>query len=430
MPITFATGVPGVKVAGVEDAEPRAGRPLRTIRGVRDLAGETRAALAALLPPRDPDARVGVLGAGSDDVDSSRRYLASLADGGWAVPAWPRELGGRGVTAEEATVIAGVLREFAAPDLYPVLVGLLLVGPTLLEHGTTEQQRRFLPRIASGEEIWCQLFSEPEAGSDLANAATRATRDGDEWVLDGQKVWTSRGHYAEWGILLARTDPEAPKHAGLTMFAVRMAAPGLDVRPLVQMNGDRHFDEVFLTGVRVPDGDRIGEVGGGWRVAVTVLAHERAAARPGTAVGSEGAGAEVPRWLTDLAAAGRLDDPHLRQRAMRVLALEQVTRLAAERAAASARAGSGPGPIGSTRKLAGAALFKLRAELGKDACGASGMLADSPNHVEFLTAPSMSIRGGTDEIQRNIVGERVLGLPPEPRVDKDIPWSRSRRGFG
>ncbi len=386
---------------------------------------EIRATIAAILPPRDRDTVRTVLGAGSDDVETSRSYLRRAAGGGWVVPTWPRAHGGRGAGRAEAALVARVLREFAVPDLYPVLVGLHLVGPTLRTEATAAQQDRWLRRIADGSDVWCQLFSEPEAGSDLANAATRAERDGDGWVLTGQKVWTSRGSYADWGICLARTNPDLSKHKGLTMFAVRMSAPGVEVRPLVQMNGDRHFSEVFLTAVPVGDSDRIGAVGQGWRVARTVLAHERTAGQR-SAAGRPADRDWLPAWLAQLRRDGRLGEPALRDRAVRLYAEEQVNRWTAARAAAAARSGT-PGPEGSGRKLMGSRIYQLRADLLIDAHGAAAMLSDGPHQVEFLTAPSMSIRGGTDEIQRNIIAERVLGLPPEPRVDTDIPWSVSRK---
>ncbi|MGE0796435.1 MAG: acyl-CoA dehydrogenase family protein, partial [Acidimicrobiia bacterium] len=236
-----------------------------------------------------------------------------------------------------------------------------------------------------------------------------------------QKVWTSRGAYADRGICLARHDAEVPKHAGLTMFAVRMDAPGVEVRPLRQMNGDTHFSEVFLAGAEVDDADRIGEVGGGWKVTTTLLAHERAAADRSAprAVGDSA----LPVWLAGLGATERWRaDAVLRDRAMALFAYEESIRFTQLRAAASGAGGSG-------LKLHGAASFKRRAELVLDALGPHGMLADVDAAVDFLTAPSMSIRGGTDEIQRNVVGERVLGLPTEPRIDRDVPWSRSRRGL-
>jgi alkylation response protein AidB-like acyl-CoA dehydrogenase len=271
------------------------------------------------------------------------------------------------------------------------------------------------------------MFSEPEAGSDLANVAMRAERDGDEWCLDGQKVWTSRGMWARWALVLARTDPEVPKHAGLTMFALRMDDPAVEVRPLVQMNGDKHFSEVFVNSARIPDDWRIGELGSGWNVAVTVLAHERASVGGGGGGGDgqkKSARPAVPSWLSRVASTGRLHDAAWRERAMKLHSAD----LAASWTNARAAAAQTPGPAGSGAKLRASQSYQGRAYLITDAHGAAGMLDDHEGQIEFLTAPSMSIRGGTDEIQRNILGERVLSLPAEPRVDRDVPWSKARRG--
>ena len=388
-----------------------------------------RAALGAVLERRTADTRVGSMGAGNDDLQAGIAYLGGTAADGLAVPSWPEHLGGRGADRTEASLIGRVAREFVVPDLYPFGVGIGLVGPTLLDHGTDEQQRRWMPKIASGEEIWCQMFSEPDAGSDLANVGTRAERDGDEWVLSGQKVWTSRGPYAHWAICLARTDPDVPKHQGLTMFALETSSPGIEIRPLVQMNGDSHFSEIFATDVRVPDNQRIGDVGAGWKVAVTVLGYERGAAGGGGGGGGGPAdkksGPRVPTWLRDLGA--RLDGSVRRDQAMRIHAHDMTSKWTRDRARAEARAGN-PGPAGSGAKVRGVVSYKGRSYFTTDCQGAAAMLSDADGHVETLTAPSMSIRGGTDEIQRNILGERVLGLPGEPRLDRDVPWNESRKG--
>jgi alkylation response protein AidB-like acyl-CoA dehydrogenase len=385
-----------------------------------------RAALAQVLRPRAADDAVTILGAGSDDLEVGRAYLTALADGGWMVPTWPAEFGGRGMTPADAGVVSRALAGFEAPDLYPYLVGLHVVAPTLLAIASEEQKHRWLRPIASGTEIWCQLFSEPGAGSDLANVGTRAERDGDVWRVTGQKVWTSRGHYARWGFLVARSDPNVAKHAGITTFAVDMGAPGVEVRPLRQMNGDAHFSEVFLDGVEVPDTDRIGAAGAGWNVTRTALANERGA------LGVSGAGTGVPldRLLTHVrerTAAGSggatSADAMLRDRAIREYVAVETARLTTRRARDAARTGRTPGPEGSGSKLRGSATMKSAAGAALAALGADALLAGGEWQTLFLTAPSMSIRGGTDEIQRNIVGERVLGLAPEPRVDVDRPWS-------
>jgi alkylation response protein AidB-like acyl-CoA dehydrogenase len=382
------------------------------------LRDDVRAALAARLQPRHAGEKFSFLGAGTDDLAAGRAFLAALADGGWSVPTWPAEHGGRGLTGEQAMVVTEELARFDVPDLYPFLVGLSLVGPVLIEHGSPEQQARWLPGIRSGDEIWCQLFSEPDAGSDLANLATRAERDGDVWRVTGQKVWSSRAHYARRGLLLARTDPSIPKHAGITAFGIDMAAAGVEVRPLRQMNGDRHFNEVFLTDAPVSDDDRIGDVGDGWRVAIATLMHERGAM-------GMGAGGPGRRELLSLARASDLDAVG-RDRVAAVYTRLELGRLTQQRARHAMQGGRRPGPEGSGAKIRGAGTIKALADLALDLQGMAG-LAGAVGEDEwltlFLTAPSISIRGGTDEIQRNIVGERVLGLPPEPRVDKDVPFS-------
>ena len=408
--------------------------------GERAFRADVRAALSARLRPKKADSGFSFLGAGQDDVDAGRTLLATLAGGGWGVPTWPAAWGGRDASAEQAAIIAQELSRFEVPDLYPFMVGLALVGPTILAHGSPEQQARWLPAIASGEEIWCQLFSEPDAGSDLAALAARAVRDGDTWRVTGQKVWSSRAHYSRWGLLLARTDPSVPKHAGITAFALDMEVPGVEVRPLRQMNGDVHFNEVFMDDVPVADADRIGDVGDGWRVAITTLMHERGALGPGTGPGR--------RELIELMrSTGSATDPLVRQRGAAVVAQLEVGRLTNLRARAAMQAGRQPGPEGSGAKLRGASAIKEMADLAVDVQGLAGLLHHpsgvtdaAPGRDErhqnrtegpatedewltlFLTAPSISIRGGTDEIQRNILGERVLGLPPEPRPDKGVPF--------
>jgi alkylation response protein AidB-like acyl-CoA dehydrogenase len=378
------------------------------------------AALGGLLPVRDPEAPVTVLGAGQDDLGPGRRYLGALASGGWAVPTWPPTLGGRGLAPSAVGPIARALARYEQPDLYPFLVGLHVVGPTLIELATPEQQERWLPPIRAGEEIWCQLFSEPGAGSDLANVSTRATCDGDEWRVSGQKVWSSRAHYAHRGFLLARTDVDVAKHRGITAFAVDMRASGVDVRPLRQMNGDAHFSEVFLDDVVVSDTDRIGAPGEGWVVARAALANERGA----IAATNTGMGTPIGRLL-ELAHA-RHGDSVRRDAIVAAYVDAEAARLTVGRARAAAEAGRPAGPEGSGTKLRGSVAFKTTADLALALLGPGAVAGDDPVADEwrtlFLTAPSISIRGGTDEIQRNIVGERILGLPAEPRVDVDRPF--------
>jgi len=384
-----------------------------------DFAAWVRAELSDRLAPRRADRAVSVLGAGNDDLDAGRGYLGALAGSGLAVPSWPKEYGGLGATPAEVAIVRRELGEFDVPDLYPYLVGLELIGPTLVAHGTPEQCARWLPPIATGEEIWCQLFSEPGAGSDLAGLSTRAHAEGDDWRVHGQKVWTSRGAYSQWGLLLARHDSGVPKHQGITAFGIPMDGEGVDVRPLRQMNGDAHFTEVFLDDARVHDRDRIGAIGEGWRVALTCLSFERGAAT----TGSSGGLLDVERLIELARARGLLSDRVLRDALARLVIDLRVMSLTIRRARDTARSGQ-PGPAGSGLKLRGSKTFRDYTNLAERILGADALTAAEPWHTLFLTAPSLSIRGGTDEIQRNIVGERVLGLPEEPRLDRTLPFDR------
>lgn len=372
--------------------------------------------------PRPVRDQLLVMGAGSDDIETGRAFLATLAEAGLAAPSWPRALGGIDATPEQLSIIAQELAQFESPDLYPFMVGIGLVGPTLMTHGTPEQLDRWLPGIRTGAEIWCQLFSEPDAGSDLASLATRAQLEGEAWSVTGAKVWSSRAHYSKWGLLLARTDPNVPKHAGITAFALDMDAPGVEVRPLRQMNGDVHFNEVFIDAASIPDSDRIGQPGDGWRIAITTLTHER------NSIG-QGWGAVTRRQLVDLARSYAKDrDPVYRQRVAQLIIELEVNRYTTLRARAASKAGRAPGPEGSGAKVRNSELLRDIGRFAIDAMGLSGVTRDGDWQTLFLTGPSFAIRGGTDEIQRNILGERVLGLPPEPRSDKDIPFSDRLRG--
>jgi alkylation response protein AidB-like acyl-CoA dehydrogenase len=385
----------------------------------QDFREWVRSELSARLAPRPVDRPVSVLGAGNDDLEAGRRYLAALAGSGLAVPSWPREYGGLGATPADVAVVRRELADFDVPDLYPYLVGLELIGPTLLAHGSPEQCARWLPAISTGEEIWCQLFSEPGAGSDLAGLSTRAHAEGDEWRMHGQKVWTSRGAYSRWGLLLARSDPTVPKHQGITAFGLELQTPGVDVRPLRQMNGDAHFTEVFLDDALVPVANRIGADGEGWRVALTCLSFERGAAT----AGSSGGLLDVDRLIALAQERGIATDPVVRDQLARLVIDLRVMSLTIRRARDTARTGQ-PGPAGSGLKLRGSRTFRDYTNLAQRLLGADALTATEPWHTLFLTAPSLSIRGGTDEIQRNIVGERVLGLPEEPRLDRTLPFDQ------
>jgi alkylation response protein AidB-like acyl-CoA dehydrogenase len=384
------------------------------------LRRRTMKRLRPLLKERDASTRVGVLGAGSDDLETGRSYLACLADGGFAVPTWPTAHGGMGLSQTKADTVRSVLREFEAPDMYPFLVGLDLIGPTILVYGDDEQQARWLPRIRSGDDIWCQMFSEPDAGSDLAGLKARAVRDGDGWRVSGSKVWTSRAHYSQWGLLLARHDSGVAKHKGITAFGLDMSTGGVTVKPLLQMNRDAHFNEVFLDDVWIPDADRLGAVGDGWRVGLTCLSFERGAL--GGSLGVKVEQLERLRKLIPDDDAVELDRWSARMIDYRIIEINDM------RAQAARKSGRPPGPEDSGSKLRGTAMIKKLANLAMDVEGPAATVgADDPDEWKnlFLVSPSLSIRGGTDEIQRNILAERVLGLPAEPRVDKDKPFSET-----
>jgi alkylation response protein AidB-like acyl-CoA dehydrogenase len=315
--------------------------------------------------------------------------------------------------------------------------GVSLAGPTMAVHGSSELCARLLRRAFTGQDSWCQLFSEPGAGSDMAGLGCRAERDGDEWVVNGQKVWTTNAHLCNRAMLIARDDPDQPKHRGITYFALDLTSPGVDVRPLRQMTGQAEFSEVYLTDVRVPDADRIGDVGDGWRVAMTTLSNERTSIGGGGRAPVRGSGAVAEALRIWEAAAVDVRTPARRDRLLRLWADAEVLRLSNLRAAASRRNGT-PGPEGSTAKLAFALVNQRTYELCVDLLGADGLVGydyrfareDHLGYVGppgtarqwFLRTRANTIEGGTTEIQRNIVGERVLGLPAEPRTDKDVAW--------
>ncbi|MEO1063241.1 MAG: acyl-CoA dehydrogenase family protein [Actinomycetota bacterium] len=351
----------------------------------------------------------------------------------------PEGRGGLGLSPSVGRAVDARVREAGARPAAPGLaMGVVLAGPTLAMHADEPLRRRLQRRAFTGEDLWCQLFSEPGSGSDMAGLAARAERDGDEWVISGQKVWNTNAHLADRGMLIARTDPSLPKHRGITYFALDMRAPGVEVRPLRQITGRAEFSEVYLTEVRVPDADRVGDVGEGWRVAMTTLANER------TSIGGGGGGrkgpgsgaiAEAVRLLREEAVeVGAVE----RDRVMRHWAGSETLRLTNARAGANRRAGT-PGPEGSIAKLAFGTQNQDVYELCVDLLGAAATVeADyeyrREDHVGYVGPPGSaremflrsranSIEGGTTEIQRNIVGERVLGLPGEPRLDRDVPWS-------
>jgi len=360
-------------------------------------------------------------------------FCARLGEAGWATPTWPRECGFLGLSGAQTRIVNDELNRYRAYRSFNI-IGIGMAGPTIIQWGSEEQKHRYLMPMASHTEIWCQLFSEPGAGSDVAGLATRAVRDGDEWIVNGQKVWTTLAHIARWGMLVARTDPDQPKHKGLTYFVVDMHAPGVDVRPLKQMTGDAEFNEVFFSDVRVPDDQRLGPEGEGWAVATTTLMNERAAlSGAGSTGGANVGGGPVDDLVLEAKRSGAWADPVLRDRLVRAVIEGRIIKMTNLRAAAARRVGQQPGPEGSVTKLFQAEYNRRLQELAVDLRGGRAMAWPAGDQAAqatvrgFLRSRANTIEGGTSEIMRNILGERVLGLPKEPQVDRDIPWKDVRR---
>lgn len=369
-------------------------------------------------------------------LDEARRAQRKLAEDGWAAPVWPPAFGGRGCSLAELMIWAEEKSRYRLP-VGVFEIGLAMCGPTLMAHGTDAQRDRYLAPLLRGEEIWCQLWSEPGAGSDLAALSSRAERTDDgDWLLNGQKVWTSGAHYAQFGLGVFRTDPDAPKHHGITCLIVDMSAPGVEVRPLRQMTGDAHFNEVFFTDARVPAGNVVGEVNGGWAVARTLMMFERAA------VGGMTSPSRAVQPLLRLArrvprgAGVAADDAVVRQRLAELYTLGRLFDLTTARVRTALSKGGMPGTESSILKLAAAQLGTRAAESGLEVLGAAGVLtgadgAEGGRWVEaLLGAPALHIGGGTDAIQRNIIGEQVLGLPREPTVDRDVAFRDLGKAMG
>jgi alkylation response protein AidB-like acyl-CoA dehydrogenase len=374
-----------------------------------------------------------------------------LAHAGWAAPSWPVEWQGGGLPAWADDLARNELLAAGAVST-PIGVGMSLAAPTILAHGPDAVRELTLLPTLTGKRTWCQLFSEPGAGSDLAGLTTTAERDGDEWVVSGQKVWNTSAHHADWGMLLARTDWAAPKHRGITFFVLPMHQPGVEVRPLRQMNHHASFNEVFLTEARIPASHVVGPVGDGWRAGLTTLAYERRfgamtrpayAATPGRVLDEARREADehfaTYRWYPQRAGRADLavpqartrrvaDDPLVRQEIARLWSMQQVSRWTAERARASLALGRTPGPEGSIGKLATSHVARQAARVHALIAGVSGLLTgpDAPLGgvvaEVLMSVPAQSIAGGTDEIQRNILGEKALGLPREPSGDRDRPF--------
>ncbi len=385
------------------------------------------------------------LAANWDPDITVRAWWDRLATSGWGQPTWPTTWFGRGL---DIGVHASVRAAFDSAGALgpPVSIGQLLGVPTLLAHGTAAQQHLFIPRLARGEEMWCQLFSEPDSGSDLASARTRAVRDGDEWIIDGQKVWVSGARWSNRGLLLARTDADVPKHAGLTFFVIDLDQPGVEIRPLHQMNGESGFSEVFLTRARVPQDQAVGSLNGGWTVALTTLLYERSVIPWG--VNPEGTDDLLDRRAGDIVLSQRIGEASDSRADPLSIVLDSFSRSdrrsdpVARQAVAQtyvhgeiARWLGGRAVGGSLRKLHRSALGALAAGTAMDLIAPEGTLTHDADHLVgrvqklTLSVPSLSIKGGTDEIQRNIVGERVLGLPREPQIGRDLPFRELEVGI-
>lgn len=366
-------------------------------------------------------------------------FLGACYDAGLSWVNFPEGIGGLGLSRGLQVVADRILQGAGGPvplGLNPMGYGM--AAPTLREHAQTDDLKKFFLRpLATTEHIWCQLFSEPGAGSDLAGLATSAVRDGDDWVLNGQKVWTSLAHRARWGLLLARTDPDMPKHKGLTYFVLDMHAAGVETRPLRQMTGHAEFNEVYLTDARIPDAHRLGAVGDGWRVAMTTLMNERSAL--GGSANRRGSGT-ISEAVSLWAARPDLRTPVLRDRLTQLWLRSEAQRLTSERSRANATSG-GPGPEGSIGKLVGAELNQQIYQFCMDLLGPEGILYHSydvdgerggdwrgPIQQRFLRSRANTIEGGTSEVMRNILGERILGLPGDMRADAGMPWKEVPRG--
>jgi alkylation response protein AidB-like acyl-CoA dehydrogenase len=388
-----------------------------------DFRSRARAWLQANAPRRGPDG-MEEDARGPASIAEQKAFQAKLYDAGFAGITWPAEYGGQGLTNAEQIAFSSEARNYSLPT-GAFVIGLGMPGPTILELGTEAQKKRYLPPMLRGEEIWCQLFSEPGAGSDVASLQTSAVRDGDEWVLNGQKVWTSGAQHSDYGAIIARTDPTVPKHNGITMFIVDMHAPGVTVRPLKVATGASPFNEVFFDQVRLPLDAVINKVNNGWAAAVVMLRNER------VTIGTSAPARTSPLAfdsLTKLAATvGRADQATARALAG-LYARERASGLFGQVLREEAMAGRDPGARGSEAKLAGAVLGLHAAEVALRVLGPAAAGSTSHDVQAVITAiiavPAGSIAGGSNEIQRNIIGERVLGLPKDPGVDRSIPFNQ------
>jgi alkylation response protein AidB-like acyl-CoA dehydrogenase len=362
-------------------------------------------------------------------------WMRTIGESGYAAPQWPREYGGLSGELWTLRVVREELARYRLPTFGPNILGVGLVGPTIIAHGTEAQKERYLAPILTGEEIWCQLFSEPGSGSDLASLASRAVRDGDEWVINGQKVWTTLAQLSKFGLMLTRTDPDLPKHAGLTYFIVEMQQPGVEIRPLTQLTGSAEFNEVYFSDVRVPDENRVGDVNDGWTCARTTLMNERntiaGLTLDMTSVLGGSARADPSHRLREQIAA--CADPVLRAQLTQAYIEQELKDVNVFRANLARQTGRDPGGPAAIGKVFNAELAQRRASLAIDAAGMAGVAwmpgdrTAAARAEAFLRARANTIEGGTSEVLRSQIGERVLGLPREPEPDRNAPWKSIRR---
>jgi len=366
-------------------------------------------------------------------MEAAKLWQKRKYDAGWACITWPQEYGGRGASPIQNVIWNQEESKYDLPQGV-FSIGQGMAAPTLMMWANDDDKARFLPKLASGEEIWCQLFSEPAGGSDLAALRTKAVRDGDEWVINGQKIWTSGAHYSDYGILVLRTDPDVPKHKGLTYFWIDMKSPGIEIKPIKQISGDANFNEVYFTDVRVSDSQRLGAEGQGWQVALTTLMNERAS----IGAGGGGAGvASVYKLAKEVEIDGKpaIKDPSVRAKLADWYCQESGLKYTAWRTLSALSRGETPGPENSIGKLVGAPKAQDLANFAIDLQEMAGAIRD-PKLSEaaalyqetYMSIPGLRIAGGTDEIMANIIAERVLGLPQDVRVDKGIPFSEVPTG--
>ena len=370
---------------------------------------------------------------GLDEIGRCKLWQKRKFDAGWACIRWPKEYGGRGASSIEQVIWNQEEAKFSTPAGV-FAIGQGMAAPTLMEWATEEQKREHIPKLASGENIWCQLFSEPAGGSDLAALRTKAERDGDEWVINGQKIWTSGAHYSDFGIIVVRTDPTVPKHQGLTYFFIDMKSDGVEVKPIRQISGGANFNEVYFTNVRIPDAQRLGNVGQGWQVALTTLMNERMAiGGGGMGVGFERVFRLAQQVMIDDRPA--IEDQNVRSKLATWYCQESGLRYTSMRSLTALSRGQTPGPENSIGKLVGASKTQDMASFAMDLLELSGAVQDREFTVDgglypgtFMGAPGGRIAGGSDEIMLNILAERVLGMPQDVRPDKGIPFNEIPTG--